>query len=67
MIFPKWCGGLTPGFFFRRRKVPVILRSLFYILIVIQHYVLIVVIAFGLFDIWVDFRKRIAGMKDKHA
>jgi uncharacterized protein YybS (DUF2232 family) len=52
------------GFFFRQRKVPRILRWLFYILIAVQQYMVILVIAFGLFDIWIDFRKRIAGIKD---
>lgn len=55
------------SFFFRTRKIPVIFRWLFYFFIVIQHYLAILVIAFGLFDIWVDFRKRIAGMNDAPA
>jgi len=55
------------GFFFRRKKVPVIFRWLFYMLIVVQQYMVILVIAFGLFDIWIDFRKRIAGITDVHA
>ncbi len=52
------------GFFFKRKRVPQLLRWLFYILIAVQQYMVILVIAFGLFDIWVDFRKRIAGIKD---
>ncbi len=52
------------GFFFRRKRVPLLLRWLFYVLIAVQQYMVILVIAFGLFDIWVDFRKRIAGIKD---
>jgi hypothetical protein len=36
-------------------------------LIVVQQYMVILVIAFGLFDIWIDFRKRIAGITDVHA
>ena len=55
------------GFFFRLKKVPVIFRWLFYMLIVVQQYMAIVVIAFGLFDLWVDFRKRIARIKDAPA
>jgi uncharacterized protein YybS (DUF2232 family) len=51
-------------FFFKRKRIPVLLRWLFYILIAVQQYIVILVIAFGLFDIWVDFRKRIAGIKD---
>jgi uncharacterized protein YybS (DUF2232 family) len=55
------------GFFFRRKGVPNVLRWLFYFLILIQQYMVIFVIALGLFDVWVDFRKRIAGTKDAHA
>ncbi len=52
------------GFFFKRKRAPLLLRWLFYTLIAVQQYMVILVIAFGLFDIWVDFRKRIAGIKD---
>ena len=52
------------GFFFKRKRVPFLLRWLFYLVIAVQQYMVILVIAFGLFDIWVDFRKRIAGIKD---
>jgi uncharacterized protein YybS (DUF2232 family) len=54
------------AFFFRLKQVPVVVRWLFYLLLVVQQYMAVVVIAFGLFDIWVDFRKRIAGVKDLH-
>jgi uncharacterized protein YybS (DUF2232 family) len=50
------------AFFFRQKRVPMIVRWLFYGLLLIQQYMLIIVIAFGLFDIWVDFRKRIGGI-----
>jgi uncharacterized protein YybS (DUF2232 family) len=52
------------GFFFKHKRVPPLLRWLFYVLIAVQQYMVILVIAFGLFDIWIDFRKRIAGAKD---
>jgi uncharacterized protein YybS (DUF2232 family) len=52
------------AFFFREKRIPMIVRWLFYVLILIQQYMLIIVIAFGLFDMWVDFRKRIGGMKN---
>jgi uncharacterized protein YybS (DUF2232 family) len=52
------------GFFFKRKRAPLLLRWLFYMLIAVQQYLVILVIAFGLFDIWIDFRKRIAGIKD---
>jgi hypothetical protein len=50
------------SFFFRQKQVSVMFRLLFYGLILIQQYMLIIVIAFGLFDMWVDFRKRIGGI-----
>ena len=55
------------GFFFRTKKVPPAFRWFFYFLILIQQYMVILVIAFGLFDLWVDFRKRISGINDAHA
>lgn len=54
------------SFFFRHKQVPVIFRWLFYVLIVVQHYMLVFVIAVGLADMWIDFRKRITGIKDAH-
>jgi uncharacterized protein YybS (DUF2232 family) len=50
------------AFFFRQKRVPMIVRWLFYGLLLIQQYMLIILIAFGLFDMWVDFRKRIGGI-----
>ena len=50
------------AFFFRQKRIPMIFRWLFYGLLLIQQYMLIIVIAFGLFDMWVDFRKRIGGI-----
>jgi uncharacterized protein YybS (DUF2232 family) len=52
------------AFFFRQKRIPALFRWLFYALLLIQQYMLIIVIAFGLFDMWVDFRKRIGGVKD---
>lgn len=52
------------AFFFRQKQVPKMFRLLFYGLILVQQYMLIVLIALGLFDMWVDFRKRIKGIKD---
>lgn len=54
------------GFFFRYKKVPVPFRWFFYMLIVVQQYMAIFVIALGLFDLWVDFRRRIIRIKDVH-
>jgi uncharacterized protein YybS (DUF2232 family) len=55
------------GFFFKHKKIPTFFRWLFYMLIIVQQYMIVLVIAFGLFDLWVDFRKRITGIKDVHA
>jgi uncharacterized protein YybS (DUF2232 family) len=52
------------SFFFRQKRIPAMFRWLFYTLLLVQQYMLIIVIAFGLFDMWVDFRKRIGGIKD---
>ncbi|MCX5821871.1 MAG: YybS family protein [Deltaproteobacteria bacterium] len=52
------------AFFFRQKQVPAMFRWLFYALLLVQQYMLIIVIAFGLFDMWVDFRKRIGGIKN---
>jgi uncharacterized protein YybS (DUF2232 family) len=54
------------SFFFRHKQAPVIFRWLFYVLIVVQQYMLVLVIAVGLADMWIDFRKRITGIKDAH-
>jgi len=45
------------GFFFRAKNVPALVRFLFYALLVLQQYLLIIVAAFGMFDLWVDFRR----------
>ncbi|MDD5711746.1 MAG: DUF2232 domain-containing protein, partial [Smithellaceae bacterium] len=45
------------GFFFRVKQVPVYLRGLFYLLIFLQQYLMILVVALGLFDLWIDFRR----------
>lgn len=45
------------NFFFQRKNVPVIVRGVFYFLIFAQHFLLLIVICVGFFDIWIDFRK----------
>ncbi|MBA4397735.1 MAG: hypothetical protein C0394_10210 [Syntrophus sp. (in: bacteria)] len=52
------------GYFFKVKKVPVIFKILFYVLIMIQQYLLLVVMALGLFDLWADFRKLIKPAQD---
>ncbi len=47
------------AFFFRKKQIPRMFRFFFYGMILIQQYLLIIIVALGLFDLWVDFRKRI--------
>jgi uncharacterized protein YybS (DUF2232 family) len=47
------------SFYFARKQTPRMFRFFFYGLIMIQQYMLVIVVALGLFDLWVDFRKRI--------
>lgn len=51
-------------FFFKRKKAPFFLRFIFYFLIMIQQYLMFFVVAAGLFDLWIDFRKKPAPTKD---
>jgi uncharacterized protein YybS (DUF2232 family) len=44
-------------FYLNRTSVPAMLRSLTYIFLVIQPLLLVGVTAFGLFDLWFDFRR----------
>lgn len=52
-------------FFFRHQGVPPFFRWLIYGLILVQQYMLIFIIALGLFDLWVDFRRRMSQTKDE--
>ncbi len=45
------------NFFFRHKNVPVIIRGVIYFLIFAQHFLLLIVICLGFFDIWIDLRK----------
>jgi uncharacterized protein YybS (DUF2232 family) len=45
------------SFYFEKKQLPKILRGLLYGLIVIQQFVLLLVIAVGFFDLWIDFRR----------
>lgn len=55
------------GFFFRAKNVPPLVRFLFYALLVLQQYLLLIVAAFGMFDLWVDFRRFIKRKEDRPA
>ncbi len=54
-------------FFFRTKNIPRTLRALFYALIILYQYLLVLISAIGLFDIWVDFRKINSPVKDPAA
>ena len=45
------------SFLFQSKKVPHFFRYFFYFLIAVQQFLMIPIVAIGLFDIWVDFRK----------
>lgn len=45
------------SFLFQNKNVPYYFRYLFYFLIAVQQILMIPIIAVGLFDIWIDFRK----------
>ncbi len=44
------------SYFFERFRVPRFLRFLFYFVLIVQPYLLVAVAAFGLFDLWCNFR-----------
>ncbi len=50
-------GIAVASFFFQKKSVPFALRFFFYILIAIQPFFMFLVIGFGLFDTWINFRK----------
>jgi uncharacterized protein YybS (DUF2232 family) len=52
------------SFFFKRKNVPRVLRAIFYFSIFIQQYFTLLIVATGLFDLWIDFRKRIRPIAD---
>jgi uncharacterized protein YybS (DUF2232 family) len=50
------------SFYFEKKRVPRLLRGILYALLVLQQFVLLVVIALGFFDLWVDFRRMKKGV-----
>jgi uncharacterized protein YybS (DUF2232 family) len=57
-LFVYFLQGLAIAeFFFRKKKVPFLVRFLFYFLIMLQQYFMLFIIVAGIFDLWVDFRK----------
>jgi len=45
------------SFYFEKKQFPKVLRALLYGLIAMQQLLLLVVIAVGFFDVWIDFRR----------
>ena len=52
------------SFLFKRKNVPDILKFIFYFFIFAQQYLLLIVIAVGLFDLWINFRRFIKPLND---
>lgn len=50
------------SFYFEKKRFPRLLRGVLYALIVLQQFLLLVVIALGFFDLWVDFRRMKKGV-----
>ena len=64
MLLYLFHGLAIVSFIFKRKNVPRLFRMLFYFLIFAQQYVTILVVAAGLFDLWIDFRKYIKPPKE---
>ena len=45
------------SFYFEKKEFPKILRAILYSLIAVQQLLLLVVVALGFFDMWIDFRR----------
>jgi len=64
-LFVYLIQGLTiMEFFFHKKRAPLLLRLLCYFLFIIQQYLLLFIIATGLLDLWIDFRKLQAPAQD---
>ncbi len=59
-------GGIAiVSFFFEKKRFPLFVRGLLYGMIALQQFILLAVVGLGFFDIWLDFRRRIARNGDK--
>ncbi len=45
------------SFYFEKKKVPFIIKSFVYVLVAVQPLFMLLVISFGLFDTWINFRR----------
>ncbi len=64
MLIYFFQGIAVVSFFFQKKSAPFLLRSFFYILIALQPFFIFLVIGFGLFDIWINFRKLNTGLEN---
>lgn len=55
------------SYVFKKKKVPNVLKMIFYFIIFAQQYILLLVVVVGLSDLWIDFRKRIKPLNDAAA
>ncbi|MDY6953158.1 MAG: YybS family protein [Thermodesulfobacteriota bacterium] len=54
------------SFYFEKKQFPRLLRTVLYGLIALQQVILLLVIAVGFFDIWVDFRRMKKGVDNEN-
>jgi uncharacterized protein YybS (DUF2232 family) len=45
------------SYFFEKKKIPFVIKSFVYILVVVQPLFMLLIISFGLFDTWINFRR----------
>ena len=55
-LFYFFQGLAIVAYFFHIKKVPIVLRSIGYVLIALEQFVTLFVVGLGLFDLWGDFR-----------
>lgn len=56
-LFYFFQGLAIVAYFFHHKKVPMLLRSIGYVLIAVEQFVTLFVVGLGLFDLWGDFRR----------
>ncbi|MFQ5539797.1 MAG: DUF2232 domain-containing protein [Candidatus Binatia bacterium] len=56
-LFYFFQGLAIVAYFFHHKKVPMLLRSVGYVLIALEQFVTLFVVGLGLFDLWGDFRR----------
>ncbi|MFO7839071.1 MAG: YybS family protein [Desulfosalsimonadaceae bacterium] len=50
-------GIAVTSFYFEKKRVPLLLRAMVYVLIAVQQIFLLLVVAIGFFDVWANFRR----------